>query len=353
MPTLHALFVGVNDYEDREISSLICAAPDADGLREFFRQRLHRVLVADTPGTPSSAGLWRQLATLRQRVQPGDRLLVYFAGHSVLHRGQQYLLFPEVRKASLVRGQFNQGAIAFTELRDWIRTHLRVPLLLVLDTCRRPLSTDPQAQALHDAAGRSDARSVPSRLEPRNVVKSRRLTSAADWPPIMGRPVHAFSEGLDADGLLISACSDDQNAYGLRDRQRGLFSEAFEDAIRSDLDAGHTVVDITPDWLAGVTRRMQAAAPEADQTPFAQGAMRWRLWAPQAQAAQPTAVAPEREPVAAMAPPAPDKQPAAASTCVASPPAAPKRRWWQFDPIDSQERLAYRARLAQIKMNGG
>jgi uncharacterized caspase-like protein len=77
-----ALLIGVNDYADKAVPQLEGAVRDARAVRERLEQRLgYETTVLESP---SRSEIVRAFNRLALEAQPGDSVIVYYAGHGVV-----------------------------------------------------------------------------------------------------------------------------------------------------------------------------------------------------------------------------------------------------------------------------
>jgi hypothetical protein len=148
---LWGLVVGVSDYMGEELD-LRYAGKDAVAMAQALTLGAHRLFgaervrlrvlttepVADAE-VPTKANLEGALTAIAAWATATDILVVYLAGHGVVHGGVEgdfYYLTREARSGNLTDPEVRkQVALSSAELTDWIK---RVPALkqvLILDTC--------------------------------------------------------------------------------------------------------------------------------------------------------------------------------------------------------------------------
>lgn len=103
--TLHAMFLGIDDYDDRAIQRLRCAQRDANELYGLFKNGM---------GLGERAHYLHQGASLRDvrqtleaigaTIRAGERFLFYFAGHGYQSGDDQWLLLAGATRALAEKG---------------------------------------------------------------------------------------------------------------------------------------------------------------------------------------------------------------------------------------------------------
>ena len=192
-PTLHAVVVGISKYDGDKLN-LRYAAKDAEdfaaalrlaGTRLFGTERVHlTVLTAEAEKRPSRANLVKALEALKA-TKPGDLVVVYLAGHGVMHGGQDgdwYYLTADAQKADFAADPEirKQVSLSSRELTELLKAAPAQKQVLILDTCH---------------AGR--------------VVE--KLTEKRDVP---GSQVRALERVKDRTGMhVLAGCAADSLSY--------------------------------------------------------------------------------------------------------------------------------------------
>ena len=101
-----ALFVGINQYKDRQIANLNCCIQDASALFGLFRTYGFDARLLIDPG---EARVKNEVSSMADNLKPGDSFFFYFAGHGCT--GIRYLPF---RIACLTISSLMRAASAST-----------------------------------------------------------------------------------------------------------------------------------------------------------------------------------------------------------------------------------------------
>ena len=126
-----AIFFGVDDYA--HISPLSGAVADATAMRDFF-SRPEWGFSAELYANPRYDGeVTARVGQMREGMEAGDLLLVYFAGHGVEIRGAQRLLCAEASRLAVYRDA-NANAVELQSLEDAARGPQDT--VFVIDACR-------------------------------------------------------------------------------------------------------------------------------------------------------------------------------------------------------------------------
>jgi hypothetical protein len=244
-----ALLIGVDRYDDSQISSLSGAANDARSLREALVSSAgfpaDQVLVLATgeppERQPTRVNILRRLSNLASVVPHDGLLLIAFSGHGIERQGQAFLL-PSDASLSNDVSLLEETAVSLVRMKERIaRTHVE-QVLLLLDACR------------NDPGGRADA---PNRLTPA-------FTRAFNFD-VRNREVAAFA--------TIYATGVGERAFEYSEKHQGYFTWAVVDALR-----GAAANDRGEVTLSGLVSYVQNTVPKRvavdlggghEQRPFA------------------------------------------------------------------------------------
>ncbi len=149
----YALVVGVEQYQDKQITPLSAAVNDAKLLSEAlvkyagFPADQVVLLASDQPAErqPTRENILRRLSNLRAAIPEDGLLLVSFAGHGIERQGRAFLL-PSNAQVSGDISLLEDTAISVDTIKERIRQTGVKQVMIVLDACRN----DP-------TAGRADA----------------------------------------------------------------------------------------------------------------------------------------------------------------------------------------------------
>jgi hypothetical protein len=130
MPRRVALFVGVDEYQDRNVRSLKGAVSDARELCEFFRLKdpfdSYQLLE-----NPICDDLYAAFDELTRNLGEGDFFLFFFAGHGGINSGGQKLLCKNTRNRNgVLHSPFDLNLV--TQPQEW-------DVAAILDACRTDL----------------------------------------------------------------------------------------------------------------------------------------------------------------------------------------------------------------------
>lgn len=242
-----ALVVGVDAYDDTQITTLGGAANDAraisDALIRYagFPQDQVILLASDQPveRRPTRGNILRRLSNLRGVVPREGMLLVSFAGHGVERQGQAFLLPSDAQVSGDLR-LLEETAINVGRMREAIEETGVGQVMLILDSCR------------NDPAGRAG---VDNPLTPA-------YTRAFDFDA-RNKEVTAF--------VTLYATAVGQRAYEFKEKRQGYFSWALVEALKGGAANGDGEVT-----LAGLIKYLQEQVPKRvrldlgkEQRPFA------------------------------------------------------------------------------------
>ena len=166
---LHALFIGINQYEaDRDIPQLRYAHKDARLLYALFSEALgHDAANIHLLDVPNSVDAFKQLKAIGKRVRSGDSFLFFFSGHGHQFGNDQLLLLPQADLKDILAGR--RTGVDVLSLRDMVdetNTWPNVQSMFLLDACRTDLGK------LNPAGSKSSANaSAPPDYSPRTLAE--------------------------------------------------------------------------------------------------------------------------------------------------------------------------------------
>ena len=223
----HALFVGVDEYEDKNIHPLSCAVSDATALRDFFAARKDQFDRVELLVNPKSFELTDKVDDLTAKLESGDLFFFYFAGHGVDYRSGEVLLTSDTRvRRSVVSG----GSFPLEYVTDNSKWHTAV----VLDACRSPLE--------RNRAG------VETEWQMRDVS-------------ILGNLVESGGEGNGGSKTVLFSCDEKMSAGEVPTKGHGLFTLALLDVLER-ADRGHRRIDLDQAFCEEIGEGMRRIAGE-------------------------------------------------------------------------------------------
>ncbi len=276
-----ALVVGVDDYTNEEVTDLRFAGTDAKLFAEILVETLDfpkdNVFVYTTDGPdaarPRLTNLVFRLDWLSQRVQSGDTLVVYFAGHGITSNGDSYLLTQESdgRSEATLMISSLRGEILF----DYLKRCPASNVLVFLDACRN----DP-------ARARGDADNTLTEAMSRGLVFSGTPSAQNKKPRSLA---------------TIFACSEGERSYEWDAKGHGFFTYYLAEDLRkkaAKADGKVTLLSLM-DFLANQVGASADRELDRPQTPMLRyegpGPDKWVLAShqPMAVPETPTAVSAE------------------------------------------------------------
>ena len=138
-----ALVVGVDEYQDEQISRLSGASNDAKALADAlvryagFPADQVILLASDEPQQrqPNRGNILQYLSNLRGIVPEDGLLVVSFAGHGIERGGRGFLCPSDARIGGSIALLESTG-VAVDTVREWIRETGVKQVLIILDACR-------------------------------------------------------------------------------------------------------------------------------------------------------------------------------------------------------------------------
>ncbi len=229
-----ALIIGVDQYQDSQITRLEGASNDAKALAQAL------TTYAGLPGDqvvlltsmqpqeqwPNRGNILRKLSNLRGSVPKDGLLLVAFSGHGIERDGRAYLLPSDAQLSGDVR-LLEDTAINVETMRERIRETGVGQVVVLLDACRN----DP-------SSGRSDS--------------DNRLTASFSRGfnfDLRNRDVRAFA--------TVYATEVGQRAFEYKEKKFGYFTWGLVEGLRGG--AANDKGEVT---LAGLVKYLQEVIPK-------------------------------------------------------------------------------------------
>lgn len=245
-PKRYALVIGVDQYQDTQITTLGGAANDARTLANAliqyagFPPEQVTLLATDQPAErqPTRGNILRRLSNMRGAVPQDGMLLVAFAGHGMERSGQAYLLPSDSQVSGDIR-LLEETAIHVNRMRAAIKETGVKQVLLILDACR------------NDPAGRANA----------DNPLTQAYTGGFNFD-VRNQEVNAF--------VTLYATAVGQRAYEYKEKRQGYFTWELVEALKGQ--AANERGEVT---LAGLVRHLQTQVPKRvklelgkDQLPY-------------------------------------------------------------------------------------
>lgn len=207
-PKRWALVIGVDKYQDPQISSLKGSDNDArliaDALVRYAGFSKDQVILLSTDQPmerqPTRVNILRRLSNLATAVPKDGLLLISFAGHG-MERGGQAFLLPSDAQISDQISFLEETAISTNRVKDRIKETGVAQVVLLLDACR------------NDPGGRADA--------PNPLTNAYTNTFNFD---VRNREVQAFA--------TVYATGIGQRAYEYTEKKQGYFSWALVEGMK-------------------------------------------------------------------------------------------------------------------------
>jgi len=228
-----ALVIGVDQYQDSQISKLEGAANDAKSLADAlvrsagFPEDQVTVLASDQPfeRRPIRGNILQRLSNLRGLVPEDGLLLVSFAGHGI-ERGGRGFLCPEDARINGDMALLEATAIPVETVREWIRLTGVKQVVIILDACR------------NDPSGRGEGEN--------RLTESYARQFNFD---VRNREVNAFA--------TFYATNVGHVAYEYKEKKQGYFTWALVDGIK-----GAAANDRGEVTLAGLKKYLEDTVPK-------------------------------------------------------------------------------------------
>jgi hypothetical protein len=245
-----ALVIGVDEYQDAQITKLEGASNDAktlaDALMQYSGFPADQVFLysSDQPPEhrPTRGNILRRLSNLRSLVPKDGLLLVSFSGHGIERDGRGYLL-PSDAQVNGDLSLLEETAINAEVIRKWIRDMGISQVVMIIDACRNNPSTS-----------RGDA------SKPLTETYANRFNF-----DVRNREVSAFA--------TLYATEIGQVAYEYKERKQGYFTWALVEGLKgaaADENGEITLARLVKYLQESVPKRVRLElGEERKQKPFA------------------------------------------------------------------------------------
>jgi Caspase domain len=231
------LVIGVDEYQDTQISRLEGASNDAKSLAnaliEYGGFPADQVILftSDQPPErrPTRGNILRRLSNLQTIVPKDGLLLVSFAGHGMERDRRAYLL-PTDAQVNGDLALLEETAINADVIRNWIHQTGIGQVVMIIDACRN-----------NPSEGRGEA------IKPLTKTYARGFNF-----DVRNREVNAF--------VTLYATEIGQVAYEFKEKKQGYFTWALVEGLKGA--AANEQGEIT---LAGLVKYLQEAVPKRVQ----------------------------------------------------------------------------------------
>ena len=237
--SLHALFIGINDYKsDLSISNLRYAQSDARELYGLFRNGLgHNPQNIHILDAPNNTQAMDKLRGIGSGMRSGDSFLFFFSGHGHQIRGDQYLLMPSAVRADILADRRSIDVLSLKDMIEETQGWPNVQSVFLLDACR----TD-----LRKPKGAKDSETADPNYSPQTQAA---LIGAVSRSPVGsygnygGQATDADSGGFNGKAtsppaIAVYGSNAGQICIELETLQSGLSTRSIADWIREGVTTG-------------------------------------------------------------------------------------------------------------------
>ena len=225
----HAILIGINSYQDREIRGLRFCVADAKLMADLLVQgcgykpeEVVLLVAGEGPGdgskdprlVPTKQNLEIILARRLKEAKPGDTVLLFFSGHGYRdpQMKQSYLATQDCTKADIADTGLSTAYLK--KVLDECRAQQK---LLVLDSCHSGAATD-----LNKQLGASKQFGPARPAETKAAGELERVATSGQLSEVF-----ANAKGL----VTLASCAGDQVSYEWKKRGHGLFTYFFADGL--------------------------------------------------------------------------------------------------------------------------
>lgn len=204
-----SLLVGVNHYEDPNITDLSVCSNDVESIHSVFENKhtYSQVLSDDVGNTPIRARILAHIGSITKNADKEDMILFYFSGHGVYEKGESYLLPRDAYLANI-----KHTSIAIADVIELMKDSSARAKVIIIDAC-------------HSGA---------------SLGKSTNIMT----PDFIQR---VFSE---AEGIaVLSSCKQGQQSFEWPYHKQSVFTHYLLEALKGNADIDHkgfvTVNDVS------------------------------------------------------------------------------------------------------------
>lgn len=155
-PRLFGLFVGISEYDQKGLK-LNFAEKDAMDMEKFWKKQqgnpYREVIIRRIQGSEATRGqILEELQQLKNRLEPEDFVILYFAGHGATLTGSsRYLFFSRNADTSNINNLIN-NSLTDKDLKDALKEMKARFKVVIMDTCRNLLSSNTRLERVDFAA---------------------------------------------------------------------------------------------------------------------------------------------------------------------------------------------------------
>ena len=208
--TKWALLVGVNDYENPDITPLHYAVDDVQAVAADLKARVGfadanvNVMTSDVSGVnrPTNVNVLKRLDSLSRRIKPGDTFLFYFSGHGFFPAGGQHFLATVNSDPSTLQ-TLEVTSLPMAYLRDGMSKIHASNVIFIIDACRN----DPES----GKGGGDNLRTPGFTRDLKTVITS--------------------SNAGQAGTALLFACGEHERSYEEPEWKHGVFTHFLLEGI--------------------------------------------------------------------------------------------------------------------------
>jgi hypothetical protein len=233
----YVLCLGVDTYEDENISPLKCAERDALSLCTLFNDQFKFEAAVMTDR--KTEDIEKRIRKLGEKLRPDDTFIFYFSGHGKAHHDDQYFLLPGCAHGSLVAAKGVTGGVLSWNSLNEITTGKNwqgVQRVFIVDACRTPL--------FRDKSG-SDVPAFDGSFLLRNAFGPNR------------RPVPQGVQQV----TFINSCDEGTSAMELPGMGAGVFTAALIEGLKDALKSGKDVL-LHQGFMDEIAARMKKMASD-------------------------------------------------------------------------------------------
>lgn len=249
----YAIIVGINNYDDQEVTGLHCAVSDARAIADIlirkmgFQEEGIFLFTSDQKGkgAPRRGNIAVALGNIQNIIRPGGTFIFFFSGHGINMDGENFLLTQEAIPANRV--SLEETALKVSRIREYIEKMEADKVLLIIDACR----TDP------GGGKKGGERNLMSQDFAKSLV------------------IKAGSSGNNSSGHIKAAatlfsCSRGESSYEWMEKGNGFFTHFLIKGLNGEAADvnGSVTLNSIESYLAEKVKNAAKVQRGAEQTPW-------------------------------------------------------------------------------------
>jgi hypothetical protein len=230
----YALIIGINDYQDPNVTDLDTAVNDAQAVANQLRNHYHFKVTTLINAQATRGGILQAFDQMAKQAQPDDNLLVYYAGHGQrdLRKDKAYWFPVDARREA------EYTWIIADRITAYMKSSQATNVLVIADSCYSGAITKQRNFYMPGSWHNPNERHRS--LNQLNKTKSRILiASGGDQPVSDGKGKHSLFAQALIEGLKASTQDFTAHELFIHVQQRVAGSSSQLPGIHFIMNSGH------------------------------------------------------------------------------------------------------------------